>query len=163
MKNLLFKYNLHFGFFMGIFCILFILNVQAQKNSERLKTEITQALSDWNTHAKNGDLEKFMALYDKSANIMMVGSDKGEIFKGKDEIRTWLTALLKHAGFSWEMNRIDIDGYKKTAWVFIDGFMIVKWDTGQSRKGPYRFTGIMVKKKGVWKWRLFNGSIPKGE
>lgn len=148
---------------IGMLCTFTFLNVQAQNKSERLKTEITQALSDWNTHAKNGDLEKFMALYDNSDNIMLVGSDSGEIFKGKVEIRQWLTALLKHAGFSWEMNRIDIDGYKKTAWVFIDGYMIVKWDTGQSRKGPYRFTGIMVKKKGVWKWRLFDGSIPKGE
>jgi hypothetical protein len=61
------------------------------------------------------------------------------------------------------MNRIDIDCNGKTAWVFIDGKMIVDFHKGGRKVTPYRFTGIMVKKKGVWKWRLFDGSVPQSE
>ena len=78
-------------------------------------------------------------------------------------MRAWLSAIFAHANFSWEMNTIDIDSNGKTAWVFVDGAMIVQWDSGHTKKTPYRFTGIMIKKNKVWKWRLFNGSIPRGE
>lgn len=41
--------------------------------------------------------------------------------------------------------------------------MIVNFHKGGKKISPYRFTGILVKKKGAWKWRLFDGSVPKGE
>lgn len=137
--------------------------VNAQSISEKTKGEITEALKLWNTNAEKSKLDSFMSLFDNSDNIMLVGSDKGEIFKGKDQIRGWLTRLVEHASFSWDMDRIDIDANGKTAWVFVEGAMIVKWDTGQTRRTPYRFTGILVKKNNSWKWRLFDGSIPAGE
>ena len=140
-----------------------INSVNAQDVSKKTRDEITEALKLWNTNAEKSKLDKFISLFDNSENIMLVGSDKGEIFKGRDQIKGWLTRLAEHASFSWDMNRIDIDANGKTAWVFVEGAMIVKWDTGQTRRTPYRFTGIMVKKNNNWKWRLFDGSIPAGE
>jgi len=61
------------------------------------------------------------------------------------------------------MNRVDIDCNNKTVWVFVDGKMIVDFHKGGKKVTPYRFTGIMVKNKGVWKWRLFDGSVPQQE
>jgi len=148
------------------FLILFIVlsnGASAQRCSEKVKAEITKTLETWNTACKNANLEQVMSMFDDADNIMVVGSDKGEISKGKEEINKWLGQLFGFAGFSWEMNRIDIDNNKKTAWVFVDGKMIVNFHKGGQRITPYRFTGIMVKKKGVWKWRLFNGSVPQSE
>ena len=143
---------------------LFISNpLKAQTETDNVKTEIIRALNLWNTAAKNSDIEQFMSLFDDSGNILLVGSDSGEVFKGKDEIKGWLSTLFDFAGFSWEMDRIDIDYNGNTAWVFVDGKMIVTNKTGKTRKPLYRFTGIMVKKNNEWKWRLFNGSNPVTE
>jgi ketosteroid isomerase-like protein len=150
----------------AVLVILFSVTVNsllAQKSSEKFKIEITKALEEWNNAAKTANLDQFMTLFDNSENIMLVGSANGEISKGKDEIKAWLGQLYGFAGFSWEMNRIDIDSNGKTAWVFVDGKMIVDFKKGGQKVTPYRFTGIMVKKKGVWKWRIFDGSVPQQE
>ena len=104
-----------------------------------------------------------MSMFDDSENIMLIGSDSCEVFKGKDQIKGWLTQLFDMASFSWEMDRIDIDSNDNTAWVFVEGRMVVAFKTGKTKKTPYRFTGIMVRKGSEWKWRLFNGSNPRGE
>ena len=137
-------------------------SVTAQKSSEKIKAEIMETLKQWNNAGKNANLDQIMALYDNTDNIFMAGSDSGEIFKGKDQIKGWLALLLKNNSFSWEMNRIDIDYNGKTAWVFVDGAMIVTNSKGKSRRTPYRFIGVLVNKNGNWKWRLFNGSVPQG-
>jgi hypothetical protein len=103
-----------------------------------------------------------MELFDISPGIMVIGSDSGEIFKGKEQIENWLSMLFKHNSFSREMNRIDIDYYRKTAWVFIDGNMVVANDNGKTFINPYRFSGVLVKHKYQWKWKLFDGSVPGG-
>ena len=155
------------GIFLQAGLIILLLvtagSISAQKTSEKVKSEITETLKIWNTACKNANLEQVMALLDNTAEIMVVGSADGEINKGKDEIKAWLDQLFGFAGFSWEMNRIDIDSNGKTAWIFVDGKMIVNFHKGGQKVTPYRFTGIMVKQKGVWKWRIFNGSVPQQE
>ncbi|PKP12248.1 MAG: hypothetical protein CVU08_11470 [Bacteroidetes bacterium HGW-Bacteroidetes-3] len=148
--------------FMILFSVVFN-SLSAQTSNDKLKGEITEALNLWNTACKNANLEQVMSMFDNADNIMVVGSADGEISKGKEEINKWLGQLFGFAGFSWEMNRIDIDNNRKTAWVFMDGKMIVSFHKGGQKITPYRFTGIMVKKKGVWKWRLFAGSVPQQE
>ncbi|MEI6748240.1 MAG: nuclear transport factor 2 family protein [Bacteroidales bacterium] len=138
-------------------------SLSAQVKSDKVKNEITEALKLWNTATKNANTEELITLFDNSDNILVIGSDSGEIYKGKDHIKEWLNAIFKHNSFSWEMDRTDIDYNGNTAWVFIDGSMIVTNDKGNVRKTPYRFTGIMIKRNKEWKWRLFDGSIPKGE
>jgi ketosteroid isomerase-like protein len=148
---------------LAILFLGFVNSLSAQTSSEKVKNEITETLKTWNTACKNADLEQVMAMLDNTAEIMVVGSDKGEINKGTEEVRNWIGRIFGFAGFSWEMDRIDIDSNGKTAWVFMDGKMIVDFKKGGQRVTPYRFTGIMVKKGGVWKWRLFDGSVPQGE
>jgi ketosteroid isomerase-like protein len=140
-----------------------IYPIRAQNLSDNVKGEITEALKAWNTAAKNSDTEKLMSLYDDSENIMLIGSNKGEIWKGKDQIRGHLVSIFPQESVSWDMTRIDIDGNNNTAWVFVDGSIILSENKAEPIKAPYRFTGIMVKKNNVWKWRLFDGSMPDEE
>lgn len=150
----------------GVIVILFSLlynSLYAQISSGKFQNEIKEALNLWNTACKSANLDRVMAMFDNSAEIMVIGSAEGEISKGKDEVRDWLGQLFGSAGFSWEMNRIDIDCNDKTAWVFVDGKMIVDFKKGGKKVTPYRFTGIMVKNNGMWKWRLFDGSVPEAE
>ncbi len=146
-----------------LFAILFSSASIAQSNNEKLKLEITNELNNWNAAANKADLKEFMSLYDTTASIFLIGSDKGEICRSKAEIEKWLGGLFKYNSFEWQMNQLDIDHNKNTAWVFMDGAMIVTNKKGQKMETAYRFTGILVKKHHQWKWRFFNGSIPRGE
>ncbi len=151
------------------YLIFFILSsgvvndIKAQPAAEKVKAEIREVLNIWNETAKKADVDRCLSLFDDGDDVILAGSDIGEICRGKAQIRKWLSAIFAHANFSWDMKTIDIDYNGKTAWVFVEGAMIVQWDNGQTVKTPYRFTGIIVRKNKVWKWRLFNGSIPRGE
>ncbi len=137
--------------------------IMAQSANDSVKIEITEALNSWNTACKSGDVEKLMSMFDDSDGIMLIGSAKGEINKGRVEIKRWLGQLSSFAGFSWDMNRIEIDCNNTTAWVFVDGKMIVNFLKGGQKITPYRFSAILIKKNAVWKWRLFDGSVPQSE
>lgn len=133
-----------------------------QQTNAAINNEIKAALKLWNSSAKSRDVSHFMELFDDNEAIMAVGSDSGEVFKGREQIEGWMKMLFAHRSFSWDMKRIDIDHNGNTAWVFMDGYMMVTNDKGKSAKFPYRFTGILVKSKNEWKWRLFDGSAPGG-
>jgi ketosteroid isomerase-like protein len=133
-----------------------------QGKSTAIQKEITASLEKWNEAAKSRNVRQLMELIDNSGDIIVVGSDSGEVFKGRDQIENWITKLFAYASFSWDMKRVDMDQNGNTAWVFMDGFMIVTNDKGKTSKFPYRFTGILVKVKNTWKWRLFDGSVPGG-
>jgi ketosteroid isomerase-like protein len=157
------KKHIFFQTVLLIFLSVFTSALYAQKSSEKVKGEITETLTKWNAACKNANIDLVMSMLDTTDGLMVVGSDKGEINKGKDEVKAWLSQLFGFAGFSWEMNRVDIDSNGKTAWVFMDGKMIVNFHKGGQKVTPYRFTGILIKKKDGWKWRLFDGSVPQGE
>jgi ketosteroid isomerase-like protein len=150
----------------AVLIILFIgaySSLSAQQSHEKVKSEITEALKTWNAAAKSANVEQCMILFDDSEDMMLIGSDKGEVNKGKAQVRELLTRIFDFASFSWQMDSINIDYNGNTAWVFVEGKMIVDFKKGGTNITPYRFTGILVKNKGKWKWRLFDGSIPRGE
>jgi ketosteroid isomerase-like protein len=157
------KKNLIFQMVLVILFSATANSISAQKSSEKIISEINDALKIWNTACKSANTDLVMSMLDKTDGLMVVGSADGEINKGKEEVKAWLGQLFGFAGFSWEMNRVDIDSNGKTAWVFVDGKMIVEFHKGGKKVTPYRFTGIMVKKNGAWKWRLFDGSVPQQE
>jgi hypothetical protein len=150
---------------LALVCLTFMTGTpsQAQSASEKVKKEISETLKIWNEAGRNRKTEAFKALFDDTTDIMLIGSDKGEISRGWDEISKWLDAIFKHNSFTWEMDRIDIDSNGNTAWVFMEGRMVVVNDKGSVRKVPYRFCGILVKKNEQWKWRMWDGSSPGGK
>jgi ketosteroid isomerase-like protein len=137
--------------------------MNAQVNYEKVKSEINLTLQRFNTAAQNSSTEKIMALFDESANIIFIGGDSAEIWKGSDQIRGHLNSIFPHESVTLQMDRIDIDFNENTAWVFVDGYIGIVTDKGEKFKAPYRFTAILVKKNNDWKFRLFNGSNPGGQ
>jgi ketosteroid isomerase-like protein len=164
-KNLNFKIMLTNALKLKILftSLLFISSTYAQSQKSNTSTEIRKSLQLWNETAKKRDINAFMNLFDSSSNIILAGSDSGEIFKGRVQIMQWVSALLEHHSFEWDMKQIEIDNYENCAWIFMDGSMIITNDKGEQNKTPYRFTGVLIKRGDTWKWRLFNGSIPRSE
>lgn len=129
------------------------------------RMEIATAFSEWDAATGRGDLASVMEKFDQSDTIMIVGSDKGEVFKGRQQIEGWLKKLFVNNRFTWGVKQMEIDQYEaNSAWIFIDGTMRIS-DLNGKVKGetPYRITGAMVRRGSQWKWRIWSGAIPAGE
>ena len=134
------------------------------QSAEGVETEVRRALAQFDAAAAAGDVKGCLALFEDRADILLVGSDKGEVYKGPAAMEGWLTALLRNNRFSWEMDRVDISHHGDTAWAFVEGRMVVKDPTGKLRfKAPYRFSAVLVRRGDGWAWRLFHGSAPGKE
>jgi uncharacterized protein (TIGR02246 family) len=142
-------------------CLLFASSTYAQGPSD--EQAIRAALARWNDRASHADLDGVMQQFDDAGEVLLVGSAPGEVYRGKAAIREWLGSLLSHDRFSWDLSNPVIDVNGDTAWVFVDGTMTVTDDKGGVMPSPYRFSGVLVKRKDAWKWRLFHGSVPGQE
>lgn len=78
-------------------------SLPAQNITEKVKGEITETLKLWNTAAKNSDTDQLISLFDNSENIMLIGSNKGEIWKGKDQIKGHLNSISPQESVSWDV------------------------------------------------------------
>jgi ketosteroid isomerase-like protein len=130
-----------------------------------VKAEVRRALDLFGEASGRGDLPAVLAQFEDAADILVVGSDKGEVFKGRAAIEGWLGQLYKGSGFSWQMDRVDISHQGDTAWAFVEGRMEVRAKaTGKLRfSAPYRFSAVLVRRGEGWAWRLFHGSAPGKE
>lgn len=127
------------------------------------EARVRQALERWNEAAGRGDVGAFMAQFDGDAEILLVGSDRGEVFRGRAAAAGWLGKLLARNRFGWEMDRVELSVLGDAAWVFVEGRMTVRGADGTVRGStPYRFSGVLVRRGDDWAWRLFHGSVPGG-
>lgn len=127
------------------------------------KLEIKKVLDTWNAVAKKRDINAFMNQFDNSDDIILVGSDSAEIYKGREGIKQFISNLFSQFSFQWDLQSLTITSNENTAWAFTDGHMTVTDNNGKVLVTPYRFTAIFVKRGNEWKWKLYNGSIPKDE
>ncbi len=110
------------------------------------------------------DVGAAMAVFDDGDGILLVGSDVGEVFRGRVAVRGFLGDLMKLPFiFSFETPEPTIVVNGKTAWLFVEGSMVHTPSAGAVRRIPYRFSLCLVRKAGIWRWQLFHGSIPRSE
>lgn len=130
-----------------------------------VQAEVRRALDRLSETSGRGDLAAVLAQFDDAADVLLVGSDKGEVFKGRAAMEGWLGALYRGNGFSWRMDRVDISHHGETAWAFVEGRMVVADKvSGKVRMdAPYRFSAVLVRRGDGWAWRLFHGSAPGKE
>jgi hypothetical protein len=126
--------------------------------------EIRVALEKFSDLAGRGDVQLFLSQFDEGADIMMVGSGKTQVFKGRGAIDEWLGQVFSQLRLSFQMNRVDISHQGETAWAFVEGTETARDLSGKVLSiSPYRFSAVLVKRGDVWVWRLFHGSSPEKE
>jgi uncharacterized protein (TIGR02246 family) len=108
-------------------------------------------------------------MYDRDAAIadefvpeaMLVGSEPGEIARGREAIRALLAGLhAKPYRITWQWDSVDATVEGEIGWFFAEGFVVIE-DGGQQRRLAYRLAGVLQHLDGRWRWRLFHGSEPK--
>jgi ketosteroid isomerase-like protein len=126
--------------------------------------EIRQGLLRLNEVMAPRSLETAMTLFDDADDIMVIGSDTGEIFIGRERARFFVKALVGMPFvFSFTMDQVAVTRSGDLAWAFIDGKMVRTKSDGTAFTNPYRILAVLVKRADGWKWKAFSGSIPRGE
>ncbi len=125
---------------------------------------IRQSLESLNQVCAARDVAGFMALFDDSDAILFIGSDRGEVFAGRDAIAGFMKTLFGLPFvFSFDLSKPVIRRDGAFAWVFVDGAMSHIREDGKTSVMPYRFSIAMRKEAGAWRWTLFHGSVPGSE
>jgi ketosteroid isomerase-like protein len=110
------------------------------------------------------DLAAAMAVFEDSDAILLVGSDDGEVFKGRAAVRGFLGDLMQLPfSFSFETPDPTISIIGDTAWMFVDAVMIHAPAEGEPRHMSYRISLCLVRSADSWLWQLFHGSVPGAE
>ena len=124
--------------------------------------DVRKTLEALNAATTHHDVAATMALFDDTDDIMLVGSDAGEVFKG----RKILSAHLKEIyalpfALSFDMPSVTVHVEGQTAWIFGEGAEVINEGDGKITRTPYRFTICLVKRGPNWKWQVFSGSVPR--
>jgi uncharacterized protein (TIGR02246 family) len=114
------------------------------------------------------DLAAFMALFEDGDDILFVGSDAGEVFRGREAVSRFMEKLFGLPFvFSFDLQDVTLRQDGDFAWAFVGGSMIRSGDQGSSAgkvaRSPYRFSISMARREGQWRWQLFHGSVPGSE
>lgn len=132
------------------------------------QVEIRATLDALNDACAKRDIHAFMGLFEENDQILLVGSDTGEVYHGRKEISGFMEMLFNLPFvFSFDLKNLTLRQDRNSAWLFTDGNMIHTGDKGESAgtvaAKPYRFSVTLVKRDEVWKWQLFHGSVPGAE
>lgn len=110
------------------------------------------------------NVDSAMSIWDAGENISLIGSDSGEVYIGRANVVEFFRMICRFSfTFSFDLDHVTIDHDGGMAWVFVDGKMVHHLKDGRTSKVPYRITAVMVKRGEEWRWRVFSGSIPRGE
>ena len=151
-----------------LFALLFILNscsnnkkTRSQVTSQQIDSIMKSEMNAWADAFKNKNSDEAISLFDTSANVMLIGSDSSEVFKGHEQISSFLKGMFAMPlSFSWQFKSIDVHHHEGTAWVYVDAILLVT-ENGTTARLPYRFVVIAIDRNNEWKWRLYQGSEPK--
>jgi ketosteroid isomerase-like protein len=110
------------------------------------------------------NLDSAMSIWDGGEDISLIGSDSGEVYIGRANVIKFFKMINRFSfTFSFDLDQVRIDHEGGIAWVFVDGKMVHHRSDGRLSKVPYRITAVMVKRGAEWRWKVFSGSIPRGE
>lgn len=124
-----------------------------------VRTQVRQVLERFNQLVSTKN-QQVLAEFASSDEVLLIGSDDGEIATGRQELEAFFTRIFSNeTTYSWEWDRVDVWHAGNLAWFFADG-QVVLTTTKEQRKSPYRITGIMERRDGRWLWKQYHGSEP---
>lgn len=121
--------------------------------------EIRGALERLNALLRARDPE-LLAEFTACADMLLIGSEAEEIVEGRPGFEGFVHSLFAlPVTLGWEWSRVRVAREQDLAWVFARGELVIRDVEGERRK-PYRMTGVLQRRDGRWRWRMFHGSEP---
>ena len=95
------------------------------------------------------------------ADAMLVGSEPGEIARGREAIRALIAGIhSKSYRVTWQWESVNATVEGEIGWFYADGAVVIE-DAAEQRRLAYRLAGVLQQVNDTWRWRLFHGSEPR--
>jgi len=106
--------------------------------------------------------ERSPAMADEfAADAMLVGSEPGEIARGREAIRVLIARIHgRPYRATWQWDSVDASVEGSIGWILAEGHFVAE-EAGEQRRLAYRLAGVLHHVDNIWRWRLFHGSEPK--
>lgn len=105
-----------------------------------------------------------MALFEDNDAILLVGSDAGEVYRGRAAVGGFLKALYGLPfTFRFDMPDVTVSRKGGRAWLFAAGAMVHRRADGTATRRPCRIALVMKRHDQAWRWQMFSGSVPAAE
>ena len=128
-------------------------------SDSKVRSQVGEILQRFNDLVSRRD-PQVMAEFAPVDEIILVGSETGEVANGRHEIQVFFERVFAREGiFSWEWDRVEAWGEGDLAWFFAEGWAIYA-TTKEQRKMPYRVSGVLERYGERWLWRQYHGSEP---
>jgi ketosteroid isomerase-like protein len=124
------------------------------------RSEVERAIERFFQLVSTRDM-RVLAEFAPSDDLLLIGSDEGEIARGRSEIEAFFTRIFSRTStFSWQAHSVDVFQADGITRFFANGQMIVESKEGQETL-PYRISGVLERYRGRWLWRQYHVSEPK--
>jgi ketosteroid isomerase-like protein len=105
-------------------------------------SEIEATIKTFFSLVSNRDL-RVLDEFAAGNDVLLVGSDEGEIARGQASIEAFFTKLFaRPSTLAWQTDRVAVSQAGEIAWFFAEGEMTLDSADGQE-KGPYRISGVV--------------------
>lgn len=127
--------------------------------SDTTRVEIETALHRLNALVGGKDMA-VAELFD-SGSALLVGSETGEIARGRPAIAAFFQSLFAQpVTIGWDWASLETGAEGDVLWFFAEGHAVLD-RAGQVDRVPYRLSGILVRRPGGLIWRQFHGAEPR--
>ena len=93
-------------------------------------------------------------------DVLLVGSEEGEIARGREAIAALLRKLYaRPVRLAWAFGPREVTVAGDIAWVFADCEIVMQAPDSETHT-PYRLSGVLERIEGRWRWRFFHGAEP---
>jgi hypothetical protein len=142
-----------------------------------VRSQVHEVLERFNHLVSTRD-PQVLAEFAPGDEVLLVGSDAGEVAAGRGEIEAFFTRVFaRPVTFSWQWDRLEAwhpgalspSGDKSSGgdraqacdvvWFFAEGWVILS-TAEQQRRTPYRVSGVIERHGERWLWRQYHGSEP---
>ena len=103
-------------------------------------------------------LDEVIDAFSEDADTYLYGSEVSEIVIGPAAIRRFFERFFQaRAGPRFTLGARNVSVSGDIAWFVAECEVVV----GDQTVAPYRLCGVLQRRDGRWRWRLFNGSEPR--
>ena len=130
------------------------------KADDETEREVLGVLRAFNSQLAAHDLEGVLGLFVSDPDVILVGSEVGEIAIGPSELRAFFQRIFARPGtfrFEWRTCRVSVEG--DVAWFFADTLAHYS-EPGNAVTVPYRTTGVFARRGDRWQLAHYHGSEP---
>ena len=125
-----------------------------------VRDEVLSKLSALDACVRRGDLVETLALFVHDAEVLLLGSEAGELARGTAALTEFFTSLFAlPVRLGWVWHQSDVAALGDVAWLCAQGVVCVRHGAEDTQR-PYRVTGVLVRRDGEWRWAQFHGSEP---